>query len=103
MLDLNLFLGFVGGVVAVLGAVFTAYRLLGHSIHRELDRQDQRINSLETESDSRYREVTSRLERETTQRHQNEREAQDGRASLSMRILLLESELRRLSDKGQDE
>ncbi len=103
MLDANLILGFVGGVVAVLGAVFTAYRLLGHSIHRELDRQDQRINNLETESDSRNREVNSRLDRETTQRHQNEREAQDGRASLSMRILLLESELRRLSDKGQDE
>ena len=103
MLDANLILGFVGGVVAVLGAVFTAYRLLGHAIHRELDRQDQRINNLETESDSRNREVNGRVDRETTQRHQNEREAQDGRASLSMRILLLESELRRLSDKGQDE
>ena len=103
MIDINLILGFAGGVIAVLGAVFTAYRLLGHSIHRELDRQDERIKSLETVSASQNRNVNGRLDREMTQRHQNEREAQDGRASLSMRIMLLEAELRRLADKAQDE
>ena len=96
-------LGFAGGVIAVLGAVFTAYRLLGHLVHRELDRQDQRINNLETKSDSQNREVNGRLDREMTQRHQSEKEAQDGRASLSRRILLEESELRRLAGKGQDD
>jgi len=103
MIDINLILGFLGGVVAVLGAVFTAYRLLGQSIHRELDRQDERISSLETKSDSQNRDVNGRLDREMMQQHQSEREAQDGRASLSMRIMLLESELRRLAGKGQDE
>ena len=103
MIDINLILGFLGGVIAVLGAVFTAYRLLGHSIHRELDRQDQRITGVETKSDSQNRDVNGRLDREMTQRHQSEREAQDGRASLSRRILLLESEVRRLDGKGQDE
>ena len=43
MIDENLVLGFVGGLIAVLGGVWTAYRLLEHAIHIELDNQNERI------------------------------------------------------------
>ena len=94
MIDGNLILGFAGGLIAVLGGVWTAYRLLGHSIQRELDSHDERIGNLETRFDNHSRDVTNRLDREKTQRHQNEMEAQDGRGNLSARILVVESKLR---------
>ncbi|MCY3977905.1 MAG: hypothetical protein OXG23_07375, partial [Chloroflexi bacterium] len=89
-----LILGFAGGLIAVLGGVWTAYRLLAHSIQRELDSHDERIGNLETRVDNHSRDVTNRLDREKTQRHQNEMEAQDGRGNLSARILVVESKLR---------
>ncbi len=94
MIDGNLILGFAGGLIAVLGGVWTAYRLLAHSIQRELDSHDERIGNLETRVDNHSRDVTNRLDREKTQRHQNEMEAQDGRGNLSARILVVESKLR---------
>lgn len=103
MIDVNLILGFAGGLIAVLGGVWTAYRLLAYSIHRELDRQSERIGNLETRVDNHSREVVNRLGRETTQRHQSEKEAQDGRANLSARILLVQSELRRGPVDNQDD
>ncbi len=95
MVDVNLILGFAGGLIAVLGGVWTAYRLLAHSIQRELDSHDERIGNLETRVDNHSRDVNSRLDREMTQRHQNEMEAQDGRGNLTARIQNLESQLRR--------
>ena len=102
MIDVNLILGFAGGLIAVLGGVWTAYRLLGHSIHRELDRQSERISNLETKVDNHSKEVINRLDREMTQRHRSEKEAQDGRANLSARILVVESELRRGAGNEQE-
>ena len=103
MIDHNPILGFIAGLFAVPGGVWTAYRLLGHAVYRELDQQRERISNLETTVNSQNRDVNSRLDREMTQRHQSEKEAQDGRASLSRRILLVESELRLAAGKGQDE
>lgn len=103
MIDGNLILGFVGGLIAVLGGVWTAYRLLGHSFQRELDGHDERIGNLESRVDNHSRDMTNRLDRETTQRHQSEMEAQDGRGNLTARILLLESELRRRADDARDD
>ena len=103
MIDGNLILGFVGGLIAVLGGVWTAYRLLGRSFQIELDGHDERIGDLETRVDNSSRDMTNRLDREMTQRHQNEMEAQDGRGNLSARILVLESELRRRADNAQDD
>ncbi|MCY3832323.1 MAG: hypothetical protein OXG85_04865 [Chloroflexi bacterium] len=101
MIDGNLILGFVGGLVAVLGGVWTAYRLLGHAVYRELDQQRERIGNLESNVDNQNTNVNNRLGREMAQRHQSEKEAQDGRANLSARILVLESEFRRGPGGGQ--
>lgn len=95
MIDENLVLGFVGGLIAVLGGVWTAYRLLGHAIHRELDNQNERIGNLELKVDNNSIEVNKRMDREMLRRAQGENEAQDGRAGLSARLLLVESEVRR--------
>ena len=103
MLDGNLILGFAGGLIAVLGGVWTAYRLLAHSIQRELDSHDERIGNLETRVDNLSRDVNNRLDREMTQRHQSEKEAQDGRGNLTARIQNLESQLRRRADNAQDD
>lgn len=103
MIDENLILGFLGGLVAVLGGVWTAYRLLGHAIHRELDSQSERITNLETKFDNQNNDVNNRLHREMTQRHQNEKEAQDGRLSLASRILVVESNLRRIANDRLDD
>ena len=102
MIDHNLILGFVAGLFTVLGGVWTAYRLLGHAVYRELDQQRERIGKLETTVDTQNRDVNSRLDRQMSQHHQSEKEAQDGRANLSARILLVESKVRRLAGKGQD-
>lgn len=69
MLDGNLILGFAGGLIAVLGGVWTAYRLLAHSMQRELDSHGERIGNLETRVDNHSRDVNNRLDREMTQRH----------------------------------
>lgn len=103
MIDHNLILGFVAGLFTVLGGVWTAYRLLGHAVFRELDQQGERINKLETKVDTQNRDANSRIDRQMNQRHQSEKEAQDGRANLSARILLLESEVRRVAGEVQDE
>ncbi len=103
MIEHNLILGFVAGLFTVLGGVWTAYRLLGHAVYRELDQQGERISNLETRVDTQNKDVNSRLDRQTDQRHQSEKEAQDGRANLSARILLVEKEVRRVASKGQDE
>ncbi len=103
MIDGNLILGFAGGLIAVLGGVWTAYRLLAHAIQRELDSHSERIGNLETRVDSHSRDVNNRLDREMAQRHQNEMDAQDGRASLTARIQFLEAELRRQASSRQDD
>ena len=103
MIDDNLLLGFAGGLIAVLGGVWTAYRLLGYSFHRELDRHGERLTNLETKVDNYNREVINRQDREMTQRHQNEKEAQDGRANLSARILVVETKLRRAGIEPDDQ
>lgn len=103
MIDGNLILGFAGGLIAVLGGVWTAYRLLAHSIQRELDSHDERIGNLETRVDNHSRDVNNRLDREMTQRHQSEKEAQDGRGNLTARIQNLESQLRRAGIKQNDQ
>lgn len=103
MIDGNLILGFAGGLIAVLGGVWTAYRLLSHSVQRELDSHDERIGNLETRVDNHSRDVNNRLDREMTQRHQSEKEAQDGRGNLTARIQNLESQLRRRADSAQDD
>lgn len=103
MVDGNLVLGFAGGLIAVLGGVWTAYRLLAHSFQRELDSHNERIGNLETRVDNHSRDVNNRFDREMTQRHQNETEAQDGRGYLSARIQALESELRRRARNAKDD
>lgn len=103
MVDGNLILGFAGGLIAVLGGVWTAYRILAHAIQRELDSHNERIGNLETRVDNHHRDVNNRFDREMTQRHQNEMEAQDGRGYLSARIQALESELRRRARNAQDD
>lgn len=87
MIDHNLILGFVAGLFTVLGGVWTAYRLLGHAVFRELDQQGERIKNLETKVDTQNRNANSRIDLQMSQRHQSEKEAQDGRANLSARIL----------------
>ncbi len=52
MIEHNLILGFVAGLFTVLGGVWTAYRLLGHAVYRELDQQGERISNLETRVDT---------------------------------------------------
>ncbi len=103
MIDGNLILGFAAGMIAVLGGVWTAYRILAHSIQRELDSHDERIGNLESRLDNHSRDVNNRLDREMGQRHQNEKEAQDGRGNLTARIQNLESQLRRGADKRQED
>lgn len=48
-IDADLILGFVGGLISVLGGVWTAYRLLGYSVYRELDQQRQQLNQLQNQ------------------------------------------------------
>ncbi len=93
IMDENLILGFVGGTLADLGGVWTAYRLLGHAIHRELDSQSERIGNLETKVNNDNREVNSRLDREMMRHFQSEKEAQDGRLNLGARLLVIESQV----------
>ena len=79
MVDPDLLLGFLGGLLAVLGGVWTAYRLLGHSVHRELDAQSERISNLERSVGSLFNEATVREDRERSQRHQSDMNAQEAR------------------------
>ena len=95
MIDHNLILGFVAGLFTVLGGVWTAYRLLGHAVYRELDQQRERISNLETSVNSQNRDVNSRLDREMESRHQTDKESIAARAHLGSRIQHLESEIRR--------
>ncbi len=99
----SLILGFVGGLITVLGGVWTAYRLLGYSIHRELDRQGERIGNLEARVENQNKEVNNRLDREMRQRHQSEKEAQDGRANLATRIIVAETDIRRIAGDQFDD
>ena len=103
MIDGNLVLGFVGGLIAVLGGVWTAYRLLGHAVYRELDQQRERINLLQTQVNSEAESLSDRINREIETRHQMERESIAARAHLGSRIQYLESEVRRGAGKGQDD
>lgn len=102
-IDGNLVLGFVGGLLAVLGGVWTAYRLLGHSVFRELDQQRERIATLETGTGTQAQNVNDRLTREMEQRHQEEKAALDARLHLGSRVTLLETEFRRWRESGQGE
>ncbi|MCY4466097.1 MAG: hypothetical protein OXE46_11235 [Chloroflexi bacterium] len=105
MIDENLILvlGFVAVLFAVLGGVWTAYKLLGHAIHRELTNQGERIGNLEAKVDNHEKEVNKRLDREMTRRHQSEKEAQDGRANLATRILVVEKNVRRIAGDRLDD
>ena len=103
MIDPNLVLGFLGGLLAVLGGVWTAYRLLGHSVHRELNSQSERISNLERKVDSQHMEITGRQDREMHRRHQSEKGAQQGRDALNARLLVLESLIRRIADQRRVE
>ena len=104
MVNESLILGFVGGLIGVLGGVWTAYRMLSHALHRELNQQQDRITQLENIVYSQNRNANDRMDREMTQRHQGEMEAQDGRANLSARLLVVESEIRRrAADESQED
>jgi hypothetical protein len=103
LIDGNLLLGFIGGLVAVLGGVWTAYRLLGHSVYRELDQQRERINMLQNQLNSDAENSSKRLNREMESRHQMERASIAARTHLDRRIQSLESELRRRVDNAQDD
>ncbi len=48
MIDHSLVSGFVAGLITVLGGVWTAYRLLGHAVYRELEHQRERLGKVET-------------------------------------------------------
>ncbi len=102
-IDGNLILGFVGGLVAVLGGVWTAYRLLGHSVYRELDQQRERINMLQNQVNSGAENSSERLNREIESRHQMERASIAARTHLESRIQHLETQLRRRADNTQDD
>ena len=103
MIDPNLVLGFLGGLLAVLGGVWTAYRLLGHSVHRELDAQSERIGNLERRVEDRFKDAANREDRERRQHYQNEMNAREARASLNTRLVVLESLIRRIADQRRDE
>ena len=103
LVDGNLILGFVGGLIAVLGGVWTAYRMLGHAVYRELDQQRERINMLQNQVNNDAENFSERSNREMESRHQMERESFAARANLSSRIQYLESELRRRTGDGQDD
>lgn len=98
-IDGNLILGFVGGLLAVLGGVWTAYRLLGHAVYRELDQQRERIATLETGAGIQAQNVQNRQNREVAQRHQEEKAALEARLQLGNRITLLETEFRRWRER----
>lgn len=102
-IDGNLILGFVGGLLAVLGGVWTAYRLLGHAVYRELDQQRERIETLEADAGTQAQNVNDRLTHEMEQRHQEEKAALGARVHLGSRITLLETEFRRWRERGQGE
>lgn len=102
-IDGNLILGFVGGLLAVLGGVWTAYRLLGHAVYRELDQQRERIATLEKDAGTQAQNVNDRLSREMEQRHQEEKAAVEARVNLGSRIALLESEFRRWRESERGE
>lgn len=102
-IDGNLILGFVGGLLAVLGGVWTAYRLLGHAVFRELDQQRERIATLETDAGTQAQNVNDRLTREMEQRHQNEKATLEARLRLGNRITLLEAEFRRWRERERGE
>ncbi|MCY4019925.1 MAG: hypothetical protein OXG39_11010 [Chloroflexi bacterium] len=96
-------MGFVGGLLAVLGGVWTAYRLLGHAVYRELDQQRERIATLETGAGTQAQNVNDRLTREMEQRHQEEKAALDARLRLGNRITILETDFRRWRESGRGE
>ena len=102
MIDENLLLGFVGGLLSVLGGVWTAYRLLGYSVYRELDQQRERINMLQNQVNKDAEIASERISRETEARHRTERESVVARLKLGSRIQHLESQLRRGKGDGQD-
>lgn len=103
IIDGNLILGFVGGLLAVLGGVWTAYRLLGHSVYRELDQQRERINMIQTQANNDAEGLSDRINREIESRHQTEKESVAARVNLGSRIQHLESELRREAGKRQED
>ncbi|MCY3863806.1 MAG: hypothetical protein OXG68_00050 [Chloroflexi bacterium] len=103
MIDENLLLGFVGGLISVLGGVWTAYRLLGYSVYRELDQQRERINMLQNQVNKDAENASERISRETEARHQTDRESVVARLKLGSRIQYLETELRRSAGNIQDD
>ncbi len=102
MPDENLVLGFIGGLLAVLGGVWTAYRLLGHAMFRELDQQREQLNMLQNQVNGDTGSLSQRIDREMESRHQRDREAIAARIQLSSRIQHLESEFRRGAVDRQD-
>ncbi len=103
LIDGNLILGFIGGLVAVLGGVWTAYRLLGHSVFRELDQHRERMNMIQTQANRDAKSLSDRINREVESRHQTERASVAARVNLSSRVQHLESELSRGSVNARDD
>ena len=102
-IDGNLILGFIGGLLAVLGGVYTAYRMLGHAVYRELDQQRERITTLESDAGIQAQNVQDRQNREMALRHQEDKAALEARLQLGNRISLLETEFRRWRESGRGE
>lgn len=101
-IDDSLILGFVGGLISVLGGVWTAYRLPGYSVYRELDQQRERINMLQNQVNTDAEGVSERISRETEARHRTDRESVVARLKLGNRIQHLETQLRRVTENEQD-
>lgn len=102
-IDGSLILGFLGGLLAVLGGVWTAYRLLGHAVFRELDQQRERIATLESDAGNQAQNINDRLTREMQQRLNSEKEALEARSHLGSRIMLLDRELKSRRKNARDE
>lgn len=83
--------------LSLLGGIWIAYQLLSRTVNPRIEDQNERIKKIETNQERQ----TKRLDREIELRHQAEKEAQDGRLNLAVRILVLEGKIPRIDDRRQ--
>ena len=102
-IDEQVIWGFVGGLVAVLGGVWTAYRLLGHAVYRELDQKETRLLEVEKNAAAQAKDYSERKQEQIKERYEDRTDASEARSHLSVRLNLLENEFRRWRDERPSE
>ena len=95
--------GVATGILAAVGAVFAAYHFLSRRVDEKISGQDQRIDNLSTNLDTRVGEISDRLNRELRQRVDKDLEHQRGRDGLAYKIDLLEDKFRRWRERERGE